>query len=67
MRSSKAEALADCLLEQQRPLLTTRALTVDCYCCDLNLFVLVLAAGFMKLQTVKILIIHYRKTVIIHE
>lgn len=29
MRSSKAEALADCLLEQQRPLLTTRALTVD--------------------------------------
>lgn len=29
MRSSKAEAPSDCLLEQERPLLSTHALTVE--------------------------------------
>lgn len=60
---------SDCLLDQQRPLLTAHVLTVGPAAVILllfNLFVLVLAAEFINLQTAKIQLICDRKPLIIH-
>lgn len=53
MRSSEAEALSDCLLEQQRPLLSAPVSSQSNppqVWCVFYLFVLVLAVGSMKLS-----------------